>query len=84
MLNGVLGVARHELETDWESTFYPHIPDENPDPNYWCRESHFNNGFSKYGEPDASWNDRIVLYLKDCGVTDEEIETFRQIMLEDK
>ena len=82
VLNGVLGVDRHELETDWESTFYPRIPDANPDPKFWCRESHFNNGFSKYGKEGDSWNRRIELYLLDCGVTKEEIEAFRSIMLE--
>ena len=83
VLNGVLGVKRQELETDWESTFYPLIPDQHAkDPDFWRRESHFNDGFSKYGDEKASWNDRIVLYLKDCGVTDAEIETFRAIMLQ--
>ena len=84
VLNAVLGVSRRELETDWESTFYPMIPDENPDPNFWCRESHFNEGFAKYGDAATPWNDRIVLYLKDCGITDAEINTFRKIMLEEK
>ena len=82
VLNGVLGVSRQELETDWESTFYPNIPDENPDPDFWCRESHFNAGFARYGGEGTSWNDRIVLYLKDCGVTDGEIAKFRSLMLE--
>lgn len=82
VLNGVLGVDRHELETDWESTFYPRIPDSNPDKNFWCRESHFNDGFGKYGKEGDSWNRRIELYLLDCGVTEAEIETFRSIMLE--
>lgn len=81
VLNGVLGVGRHELETDWESTFYPGIPDENPDPDHWCRESHFNVGFAKYGDAETAWNDRIVLYLRDCGITDAEIAAFRAIML---
>ena len=82
VLNGVLGVDRREMETDWESTFYPRIPDSNPDPDFWCRESHFNNGFAKYGKEGDSWNRRIELYLLDCGVTKEEIEAFRSIMLE--
>ena len=82
VLNGVLGVDRHELETDWEQTFYPRIPDANPDPNFWCRESHFNAGFAKYGKEGDSWNRRIELYLLDCGITPEEIKTFREIMLE--
>jgi len=78
----VLGVDRHDIETDWESTFYPRIPDENPDPNYWCRESHFNDGFSKYGSEGDSLKRRAELYLIDCGITQEEIERFRSIMLE--
>lgn len=82
VLCGVLGVGRQELETDWESTFYPKIPDEHENPDYWRRESHFNVGFSKYGDESTSWNDRIVLYLKDCGVLDEEIHRFREIMLQ--
>ena len=65
-----------------KSTFYPRIPDANPDPNFWCRESHFANGFAKYGKEDDSWTHRIELYLLDCGVTKEEIATFREIMLE--
>ena len=84
VLNGVLGVSRQELETDWESTFYPKIPDENPDPNLARRESHFNDGFAKYGDADTPWNERIILYLKDCGITDSEIEMFRDIMLSPK
>ena len=84
VLNGVLGVSRHEMETDWEETFYPQIPDEDKNPDSWCRESHFNDGFAKYGDADANWNDRAILYLKDCGITAEEIEAFRAIMLETK
>ena len=82
VMNCVLGVDRHEAETDWESTFYPRIPDENPDPKFWCRESHFNDGFSKYGKDGDGWCRRAELYLKDCGITDEEIAKFREIMLE--
>lgn len=82
VLNGVLGVDRREMETDWESTFYPKIPDENPDPSFWCRESHFNDGFAKYGKDGDSWNRRIELYLLDCGITKAEIDVFRSIMLE--
>ena len=82
VMQGVLGVSRHEAETDWESTFYPRIPDENPDPGHWCRESHYDAGLARFGDADTSWNDRVVLYLKSCGITDDEIATFREIMLE--
>lgn len=92
VLNGVLGVRRQELETDWESTFYPTIPnkakadstreDEIKTGLAWNSEMHFERGFSKYGDANSTWNERIVLYLKDCGVTDDEIARFRELMLE--
>lgn len=81
VLNGILGVCRHDLEVDWESTFYPKIPDAGYQDD-WCREAHFNEGFSKYGAEGDSWNRRIELYLLDCGVTESEIAAFRAIMLE--
>lgn len=85
VLNGILGVDRHDLETDWESTFYPNLPEMHKGYNgqsSWRSEQHFNNGFSKYGDANTSWNERIELYLLDCGVTKEEIAKFRSIMLE--
>jgi len=85
VLNGVLGVSRQGLETDWESTFYPNIPggtEKEGGEHVWNSEWHFNEGFGKYGGKDSTWNERIELYLLDCGVTREEIEKFRSIMLE--
>jgi len=85
VLNGVLGVDRHDLETDWESTFYPVLAEMESGyngPDYWRLEQHFDRGFAKYGKPNESWNTRIELYLKDCGITDGEIARFREIMLE--
>ena len=52
------------------------------DHTFWCGEWHFDDGFAKYGDANTSWNKRIELYLLDCGVTMEEIEKFRSIMLE--
>ena len=80
VLNAVLGVSRHETETDWEVTFYPDIPDANP--GDWRGEHHFDEGFGKYGDADTPWNERIVLYLKSLGITEKEIETVRAILLE--
>jgi len=85
VLNGVLGVDRHDLETDWEATFYPVLAEMESGyngPDYWRLKQHFDKGFAKYGKPNDSWNARIELYLKDCGITDEEIARFREIMLE--
>ena len=83
-LQAVLGVDRHEIETDWESTFYPIIPDDlhENEPDYWCRELHFSNGFAKYGKEGDTWQRRAELYLLDCGITKEEIARLRAILLE--
>ena len=85
VLNGVLGVSRHGLETDWESTFYPSLPGDGETfggDHVWNSEWRLTEGFLKYGREDSSWNERIELYLKACGVTVDELETFRAIMLE--
>lgn len=79
VLNAVLGVSRHETETDWEVTFYPDMPDARPDD--WRGERHFDEGFGKYGDADTPWEQRVVLYLKKHGITDGEIAAFRSIML---
>jgi len=85
VLGGVLGVSRHGLETDWESTFYPMLSEMRPgyrDHSYWSGAWHFDDGFAKYGNPTTPLHERIRLYLLACGVTAKEIETFRSIMLE--
>lgn len=86
VLNAVLGVDRHDLEVDWESTLYPNrIPElmrHYDGRRGWRSKEHFDEGFAKYGDENMSWNDRVVLYLMDCGITKEEIERFRSIMLE--
>lgn len=85
VLNGILGVPRHELETDWESTFYPKLPEMSSSyagEKNWRREQHFNDGFAKYGDRDTPWNKRIELYLLACGITPGEIAKFRSLMLE--
>jgi len=90
VLNGALGVAKEDLERDWESTFYPEIPNvvENTtglpfqNSTSWRSSSHFDAGFAKYAKPGDTLRDRICAYLKACGVTDEEIERVREIMID--
>lgn len=79
---GVLGVPPHDMAVDFESTFYPNIPDEDPNPDSWRRESHLTDGIGKYGRDGDSWQRRCELYLLDCGITDEEIAALRSILLE--
>ena len=88
VLNGVCGVARQDLERDWESTFYPDVPEvvENtsgspfPESTYWRSSRHFDDGFARY--PGVTLKDRIEAYLVDCGVTKEEIARLRETLVE--
>ncbi|MBR0056868.1 MAG: tyrosine-protein phosphatase [Kiritimatiellae bacterium] len=84
-LLAVLGVAPHEIETDWESTFYPNIPDDihENEPDFWRRESHFTDGFAQYGDKGDTLQRRAERYLLDCGITEEEIARIREILLID-
>ena len=82
VLNGLLGVAKEDLERDWESTFYPELPGVE-DPEHWRSLAHLDRGFAKYGQSGDSLQRRIELYLLDIGITPEEIATFKSIMLED-
>ena len=84
VLEGILGVPERELGLDWENTFYPHLPDmkEEFGPTYWCRYQYFLELFPQYGKEGDSFNKMIENYLLSCGITMEEIETFRKIMLE--
>ena len=85
VLNGVLGVTEHDVDVDWESTFYPKLPEifeKHFNKDTWRQEQHFHRGFAAYGDTDTPLQRRIELYLFDCGVTQEEIDRFRAIMLE--
>jgi len=84
VLEGILGVPERELGIDWENTFYPHLPDMRDDfgPKYWCRYQYFLELFPQYGKEGDSFNKMIENYLLSCGITMEEIEKFRKIMLE--
>ena len=89
VLNGVCGVGKEDLERDWESTFYPDVPEvlENvsgapfSDSTYWRSSRHFDEGFAKY--PGVALRDKIEAYLIDCGVTKAEIEKLRSVLVED-
>ena len=85
ILNGLLGVKQSDLEMDWEHSFYPNLPDNavTGNPKSGRSVSHLVNGMMKYGQEKDSMQKRIELYLKSCGITDEEIAAFRSIMLEE-
>ena len=84
VLNGVLGVSRREVETDWESTFYPDIPGGREGPEgirVWNSEWHLTEGFEKYGTRKDPLSRKIELYLRDCGIKKEEVVRFKSIMI---
>ena len=84
-LLGVLGVSEDDAAIDWEHTFYPWMPElqKGFKKSYWRRAQHLSEGFRKYGDKDSTFKERVELYLLDCGITKDEIERFRSIMLED-
>lgn len=76
ILNGLLGVSENELYLDWEAT------------GFWNRRTDFvhegllDNLVKCFGKYEGETiNDRIRAYVKSTGITDEEIEAFREIML---
>ena len=90
VLNGVLGVDSEDLKRDWESTFYPEVPDvvENTtgkpfiNETYWRSSRHFDDGFARYSRPGDMLRDRVEAYLLACGVTKDEIVHLRALLLE--
>ena len=74
ILCGLVGVSEDDLRKDWEVTAR----------NYFRYES-FNRiapGFDKYGEPGDTLPVKIEKFLLSVGVTKEEIEAYKAIVLE--
>ena len=86
ILNGLLGVEQKYLEIDWEHSFYPELPDDpsGRKPNLNRSVMQLVNGMMKYGKEGDSMAERIELYLQSCGITMQEIESFRSIMQGEK
>ena len=80
ILEAVLGVSEQEIEMDYEHTFYPGM--KNFQGAAWKSYQDLKKGIMKYGKESDSLQKCAELYLLDCGITPEEIEKFRSIMLE--
>lgn len=77
LLNGLLGVAEDDLLRDWEaSVFSDDGISFSPD-----RIERLLNCLS--GFPGDTLKKRIEFYVKSCGIGDEDIRAFREIMLEE-
>ena len=81
VLEAVLGVPEKEIALDYERTFYPRM--RNYTGSAWKSYQVLKEGIMKYGKEGDSFQKCAELYLKDCGITQEEIEKFRAVMLED-
>ena len=80
LLEAILGIPETEIEMDYEHTFYPAMRCFLG--SAWKAYQDLKNGIMKYGKDGDSLQKRAELYLLDCGITMEEIEQFRSIMLE--
>ncbi len=74
VIEGVLGVSDLDIVTDYQLTsLSKHI-----------REKSAYRFLEQYPPVDGTISEKIVVYLKErCGITDEEINCFRNLMLED-
>ena len=82
VLLGVAGVERDLAIQDWEATFYPYGFSEIRPEAHWRDLTPLTEGLDAYGEPGDSFMRKCELYLMDCGVTPDEIEAYRDIVLE--
>ena len=76
-LLALLGVEEDELYKDWEATGF-----WNPSKSL-SHETKFENLLGVFRRlPGANWTERAEAYAISCGITREEIERFRAVMLE--
>ncbi|MBO4631533.1 MAG: tyrosine-protein phosphatase [Lentisphaeria bacterium] len=78
VLEAVLGVPEKEIELDYERTFYPWQRNG----EFWKSYQSLKKGIMKYGKEGDTLQKRAEFYLEDCGISREEMEKFRSIMLE--
>lgn len=80
-INGLLGVSQHDLECDWEITFLPDLPCLTRNCKSRCCSLVF-HGLEKYGTQEDTLAHKIELYLLECGVTPEEMNRLKKMLLE--
>lgn len=79
VLNGLLGVSEADLQLDWELTAF-----KNPAVrlNHQARYFPLVEGFAKY--PGKTFQEKTEAFVRECGFTDEHLQTFRRLMLEER
>lgn len=86
LLYGILGVDEETAISEYFLSLYSSMGDYS---EKTAKDMHANiegllAGFNKYGDSDSSFNEKVENYLLASGVTREEINKIREIMLEDK
>lgn len=77
IINGLLGVEEDDLWKDWELTGFA------GQGGYFRHEKTFNKLLKVFDAyPGETINEKIVAYVKDAGVTDEDIAKLRDILLD--
>ena len=78
LLGGILGVSEEDLDRDWELTVFDY---DLVKFNHW----NYIDGLKRYlneAFPKMSAQNQCVAYAKACGITDDEIAHFRDMLLE--
>ncbi len=78
LLQGLLGVSEHDQAIDWELTAF-----FNPNPKFRDPDRYDKLVALIEGHAGGTWTEKFVSYAHACGISDAEIATFRNIMLED-
>lgn len=77
LLNGLLGVCEDDLLRDWQTTAFWN-------PSFWFQTERYDRLLRRVDRFEGdSLTDKIVSFVRSCGITDEEIRRFRMMMLED-
>lgn len=77
LLNGLLGVSEADLRFDWEVT-----SDFNSNPQFKHHGRYDTLVAMVLSRPGVLFTDKIVSFAHECGITDAEIESWRNLMLE--
>ena len=78
-IKSVLGVSDSDLFADYEFTSFSVFGERRIGSDTFKK---FREDFKRYGENEP-FSVQFVNYLKECGVTDEELDAVRNILLED-
>ena len=82
VLLGLCGVDHDVAVRDWEETFYPWEFAELDPAQEWRQFVEMDAAIAAYGQPDEPFRIKVERYLAECGVTADEIEAIRKLLLE--